>query len=173
MRNKKFWALMLIVVLNVAISTMVTIYLNKGIVSSDPLNLAQVPGGVASATDQYTINDSDYTDVPGMSLLTSFTGGGNLVVTFSAEAFPTITSLATSVITRCLVDGIQVEPGEVTFQNYVVNLANPAETRNTTVVFVARNLSPGVHQVRIQGRRAGPTGGVTLRERTMAVINVQ
>ncbi len=172
MLNKKFFAFSLIIVLNFLVSALVTTYFNHQTVNSSSLAPVQTPGAVAVASNEYTLNSSSFEDVPGMSLTTSPLLGGDLIITFSAENFLTITSTATTIITRCLVDGVPVDPGEVTLRNFLISLrAN--EVRNTALVFVARNVGPGVHQIRVQARRGGVSGGLTVRERTLTVVNVR
>lgn len=172
MFRKKVYAVVLIVLLNVLVSSVVTTFLNGQNVNSATVAMVQTPGVTVAARDEYTVRSNDFEDIPGMVINTAPLPGGDLIIMFSAENFLTITSTATSVITRCLVDGVQVEPGEITLRNFLVGF-NQNETRNSTLVFIARNVGPGVHQVRIQGRRAGLSGGITIRERTLAVINVR
>jgi hypothetical protein len=172
MLRRKIFAISLIVLLNVLVSSLVTTFLNSQNVNSATLAPVQTPGGTVSANDEHTVRSNDFEDIPGMVVNTTPLPGGDLVIMFSAENFLTITSTATSVITRCLVDGVQVEPGEVTLRNFLVGLSQN-EVRNSTLMFLARNVGPGVHQVRIQGRRAGLSGGITLRERALAVLNVR
>jgi hypothetical protein len=173
MSSKRFFAFSLMFILSVVVSTLVTTRFLGQSADSATLELMQAPGAVAVADNQVTLNNRDYEDIDGMVLQTPRLAGGDLIITFSAEHFPAITSSATSVIIRCMVDGEQAEPGDLTLGNYLLGLRASAETTNSTLVFVVSNISPGAHQVVVQGRRAGLTGGETLRERTLTVVNVR
>ena len=161
MLKKRFFAVAVIVILNVVISALVGTYLNHPRVSLAAGPVAQSPGAVVSAKDRQQVTSREFTDIPGMVLTTSSSAVGNLLVIFSLDGS---TGGPATVRVRCLIDGNEAQPGQ--------RLALPAhQVVGTTLTFHLPGVAPGSHQVRIQWRMEG-LGLAVAQQRMLAAVTV-
>ena len=128
----------------------------------EPAQGTPASGGAVTANLTTTTVSGAFVDMPNMSITTTFIRTGDLLIGFSGES--SASNAATSLRIRCLMDGNVVAPSEVVFDS------GPG-TECHAMNFLAPNVSPGIHQIRVQWRQTGG-GTVIIDERTLSYTNV-
>ncbi len=152
---------LVMVILNVmALGLLLKDHLFTRTVSASPTQLGAVSGVVVTAGDEISTTSLSYVDVPNMTATIS-SPGGNLAIMFSVEG---VTQSGAEAEFRALVDDKSTEPGDVTI------FASPLAAGNG-FTFVANNIAPGPHTVKMQWHKPSSSGrALNMQDRTMVVL---
>jgi hypothetical protein len=117
---------------------------------------------VVSADDEIVTRSDAYIDMPGMTLTANFPGG-DMAILFTAEGF---SQAGAELEIRALVDGEPAGEGGVTL------FSSPLEAAGG-FMFVAEDVAPGSHTVKIQWHREENEGrDMRIEDRTLLAFTI-